>query len=41
MIESGNMLRTEVQKLIKLGARIVLDLTNVTHCDSTGLAGVY
>ena len=29
MIESGNILRTEVQKLIKPGARIVLDLTNV------------
>ena len=40
MIESGNILRTEVQKLIKPGARIVLDLTNVTHCDSMGLGAV-
>ena len=29
MVESGNILRTEVQKLIKPGARIVLDLTDV------------
>ena len=40
MVESGNILRTEVQKLIKPGARIVLDLTNVTHCDSMGLGAV-
>src|SRR5438132_5698954 len=39
-IESGNTLRTEVQKFIKPGARIVLDLTNVTHCDSMGLGTV-
>ena len=40
MIESGNILRNEVQKWIKPGARIVLDLTNVTHCDSMGLGAV-
>src|SRR5438093_4884291 len=40
MVESGNILRTEVQKLIKPGARIVLDLTDVTHCDSMGLGAV-
>ena len=40
MIESGNILRTEVQKWIKPGARIVVDLTNVTHCDSMGLGNV-
>ena len=40
MIESGSVLRTEVQKLIKPGTRIVLDLTNVTHCDSMGLGAV-
>jgi len=40
MIESGNILRTEVQKLIKPDGRVVLDLTNVTHCDSTGLGVV-
>src|SRR5215475_9787728 len=37
MIESGTTLRTEVQKHIKPGGRVVLDLTNVTHCDSMGL----
>src|SRR5690242_13634702 len=31
-IEAGNTLRTEVQKFIKPKAKIVLDLTNVTHC---------
>ena len=40
MVESGNILRTEVHKLIKPGGRIVLDLTNVTHCDSMGLGSV-
>ena len=40
MLEGGNILRTEVHKLIKPGARIVLDLTNVTHCDSLGLGAV-
>ena len=40
MVESGNILRTEVQKLIKPGSRIVLDLTDVTHCDSMGLGAV-
>jgi len=40
MIDSGNILRTEVHKLIKPGGRIVLDLTNVTHCDSMGLGSV-
>ena len=40
VIESGNILRTEVQKFIKPGTRIVLDLTNVTHCDSMGLGAV-
>jgi anti-anti-sigma factor len=36
-IEHGNVLRSEVQKFIKPGARVVLDLTDVTHCDSMGL----
>jgi anti-anti-sigma factor len=40
MIESGNILRTEVHKLIKPGGRVVLDLTDVTHCDSMGLGSV-
>ena len=40
VIESGNLLRTEVQKLIQPNARVVLDLTNVTHCDSMGLGSV-
>src|SRR5262249_1713955 len=40
MIESKNILRAEVQKLIKPGSRIVLDLTNVTYCDSMGLGAV-
>jgi anti-anti-sigma factor len=40
MIESGNILRTEVQKLIRPGARIVLDLTDVAYCDSMGLGAV-
>jgi len=40
MGESGNILRSEVHKLIKPGGRIVLDLTNVTHCDSMGLGAV-
>ena len=40
MIETGSILRTEVQKFIKPGARIVLDVTNVTHCDSSGLGAV-
>jgi len=40
MIESGNILRTEVQKLIKPSGRIVVDLTNVTHCDSMGLGAL-
>jgi len=40
MVESGNILRTEVHKLIKPGGRIVLDLTDVTHCDSMGLGAV-
>src|SRR5262245_26925594 len=39
-IESGGILRTEVQKFIRPGGRIVLDLTNVTHCDSMGLGAV-
>ena len=39
-IENGNVLRTEVQKWIKPGGRIVLDLTDVTHCDSMGLGAV-
>ena len=40
MVESGTALRTEVQKLIRPGARIVLDLTGVTHCDSMGIGAV-
>jgi anti-anti-sigma factor len=40
VIESGAVLRTEVQKLIRPGARIVLDLTSVTHCDSMGIGAV-
>lgn len=40
MIESGNALQTEVRKWIRPGARIVLDLTCVTHCDSMGLGAV-
>jgi len=40
VIESGNVLRTEVQKLIRPKTRIVLDLTDVTHCDSMGLGSV-
>jgi anti-anti-sigma factor len=40
VVESGTTLRTEVQKLIRPGARIVLDLTSVTHCDSMGLGAV-
>jgi len=40
MVETGNILRTEVNKCIRPGARIVLDLTNVTHCDSMGLGAV-
>jgi anti-anti-sigma factor len=39
-IEAGNTLRTEVQKFIKPKAKIVLDLTNVTHCDSMGMGTV-
>src|SRR5215831_9494838 len=38
MVESGDILRAEVHKLIKPGGRIVLDLTDVTHCDSMGWA---
>src|SRR5262245_38035694 len=40
MVESGSILRNGVQKFIKPGARIVLDLTNVTHCDSMGIGAV-
>jgi anti-anti-sigma factor len=39
-IEAGNVLRTEVQKFIKPKAKIVLDLTSVTHCDSMGMGSV-
>lgn len=39
-IDSGPILRQGVQKLMKPGARIVLDLTGVTHCDSMGLGAV-
>ena len=38
--ETGNILRTEIRKWIKPGARVVLDLTNVTYCDSMGLGSV-
>ena len=40
MIESGATLRTELHKLIRPGARLVLDLTGVTHCDSMGIGAV-
>src|SRR5262249_35357578 len=40
MVESGTILRTEVHQLIQPGARIVLDLTGVTHCDSMGIGAV-
>ena len=40
VLESGTMLRTEVQKLIRPSVRIVLDLTGVSHCDSMGLGAV-
>src|SRR5947207_15407507 len=40
ILENGSVLRTNVHKLIKPGTRIVLDLTNVTHCDSMGLGAV-
>jgi anti-sigma B factor antagonist len=40
MIETGTILRTEVRKWIKPGARIVVDLTHVTYCDSMGLGTV-
>jgi anti-anti-sigma factor len=40
MIETGNILRSEVRKCIKPGARIVVDLTHVTYCDSMGLGTV-
>jgi anti-anti-sigma factor len=40
IIESTNILRAEVQKLIKPESRIVLDLTNLTYCDSMGLGSV-
>jgi anti-sigma B factor antagonist len=39
-IETGPTLRTKVQPLIVRGARIVLDLTHVTYCDSMGLGAV-
>ena len=38
--ETGNILRTEVRKLIQPGARIVLDLTNIGYCDSLGLGSL-
>ena len=38
--DSGSFLRNEVRKLIKPGARVVLDLTNVSYCDSMGLGSV-
>jgi len=40
VIESGSTLRAEVQKLIRPSARLVLDLTGVTHCDSMGIGAV-
>jgi len=40
MVESGDILRTEVRKLMRPGDRIVLDLTHVTQCDSSGLGVV-
>jgi anti-anti-sigma factor len=40
MRESGDVLRTEVKKLIAPGKRIILDLTKVTHSDSSGLSAI-
>ena len=40
MVESGNILRSAVQKWIKAGGPVVLDLTDVTYGDSTGLGTV-
>src|SRR5262249_16624494 len=42
--ESGSVLRDEAKKVIAPGRRVVIDLTNVTHSDSTGLSviiGIY
>jgi anti-sigma B factor antagonist len=39
-IADGAFLRAEVMRLVRPGARMVLDLTNVTHCDSSGLGAV-
>lgn len=40
MGESGSLLRTEVKKLIAPGKRVVVDLTHVTHSDSSGLSAI-
>jgi anti-sigma B factor antagonist len=39
-IENGAILRNEVHPLIKQGTHVVLDLTDVTHCDSMGLGAI-
>ena len=38
--QSGSVLKNEVHPRIKPGTRVVLDLTGVTHCDSSGLGSV-
>src|SRR5690349_13383728 len=40
VLESGATLRSEVQKLIRPGTRLVLDLTELSHCDSMGIGAV-
>jgi len=39
-IENGIILRNQVHPLITPGTHVVLDLTNVTHCDSMGLGAI-
>jgi anti-anti-sigma factor len=39
-IENATILRNEIHPLIKAGGHVVLDLTNVTHCDSMGLGAI-
>jgi anti-sigma B factor antagonist len=40
VVENGSFLRNAVHKYIKPGAKVVLDLTNLSHCDSMGLGAV-
>ena len=40
VIENASVLRAEVQKYIRRGSCVVLDLTDVTHCDSMGVGAV-